>query len=119
MLLNGADIVLVKWQIVDTEASRPQRLRQLLPDAHHRLIELKAPQDELADRIKQKPWWNNGGNETEFISKERDIVTETIQQLGGNFEITTLKSSANTYSIEGWTRSILASFRMLHQIAYV
>lgn len=98
-LLRDADVVLIKWQIADTKALRPQRLKQLLPSVRHTLIELTAPQDELAKRIKQKPWWNNDGTEIQFIAKELGIVARSIKQLGEDFENATLTSTANTYSI--------------------
>ena len=101
-LLSDADTVLIKWQLVDTEASRPERLKALLPETRHRIIELRAPKDELAQRLEQKRWWHDYGYEYEFINKELKLVADTLGKMGDDFEHIVLDSGSHgSYAIVG------------------
>ncbi len=87
ILLNTAEVVLIKWQFVDSEASRPQRLRELTPQAKQRIILLETPKPELVERLAKKGWWHNYGNEESFIEAELVMVADVVKQLIGDFEV--------------------------------
>lgn len=95
-LLSSADVVLIKWQFVDSQTSRPQRLKEAIPEAQHRIILLNTPESELIERLARKKWWHDYGEEKEFISKELSMVGDCIKQLSPEFMTTTLNSG--TYS---------------------
>lgn len=94
VLLEGADVVLIKWQVVDSDAKRPQRLLHQLPNVLHRIIRLYAPEEELIARLQDKPWWHNYGHEAEFIQSETELVRKYIEELGTGFTVTDIKSGA-------------------------
>ncbi len=98
LLLDSVEVVLIKWQSVDSWISLPQKLREGLPGVRHRIIELRASLPELEKRLKQKPWWTDYGHEKEFIGEELEEVSRTTKDLKG-FDITVLSSSeADNYS---------------------
>lgn len=99
-LLHRVDVVLVKWQIVDSEAARPQLLKAMLPNSMHRVIELRTPDSELIDRLVEKPWWDSRNDPTEYIQEERQLVADSIKVLGNDFESLVVDGSAQgRYSI--------------------
>jgi hypothetical protein len=61
-LILENDVVLLKGQIVDLEANRPQRLKQAIGGATHNIIYLDAGLQEPFDRLPGKTWAN--GQET-------------------------------------------------------
>lgn len=92
-LLNNADVVLIKWQYVDTHNSTPQKLKELFPSAKHRIILLKTESQEIKERLATKTWWKEFWNDTSFSDNEREMVAKCIKQLSSDFEIITLDSS--------------------------
>lgn len=95
-LLQDTDVVLIKWQYLDSAAFRPERLQQLLPDVRHRIIELTAPLPELVERLKKKPWWHDQdiGKEIAFITSSLKGVFKATKHLK-NFEMTRLDSGVS------------------------
>lgn len=99
-LLENNDLVLIKWQYVDTKARRPQKLKKLLPDARHRIIRLHASTEELVKRIAEKPWWDDHGKEEKAIKKELKAVDKHMSKLIADFEVINIDSSTNgKYSV--------------------
>jgi hypothetical protein len=97
-LLENAGVVLIKWQFVDTDTERPQRLQAILPEVTHRAIVLHPPQDELTERLHNKPWWDQYGYES-WIDEEVVMVADAIAQLPKTFDVTHLQSgSLSNYS---------------------
>lgn len=92
-LFNKADIVLIKWQYVDTHTSTPQRLKELLPLLRHRIILLKANPEEVKERLATKTWWKEFWSDTSFASREEEMVAKSLEQLSPSFEVITLNSS--------------------------
>jgi len=93
-LLDTSDVVLIKWQQLDTEASRPQKLKDLIPTARHRIIELRVERPELIKRYRLKPWWHDVGKEEPFIESELKSVSDAVANLS-DFDVTRLDSSAD------------------------
>ena len=101
-LLVDADIVLIKWQLVDSLASRLTRLQERVPEATHRIIRLETSKAEMVERLQQKAWWYDYGKEEAFIDAEIKSVEESIHQLGDTFRVTKVSSSAHdNYSVIG------------------
>lgn len=101
-LLNDADVVLIKWQLVDSLASRLTRLQQKIPEAEHRIIRLEASRAEMIRRLQQKTWWYDYGKEDDFIDSEIKSVEESIDSVKDTFAVTRVSSEANDdYSIIG------------------
>ena len=92
-LLEKADVVLVKWQFVDSVAKRPQRLKELLPGVRHRVIELKVGMNELMKRLPNKAWWHDYGREKEHVTTELHWVSKYLEDLSGEFEIVSINSN--------------------------
>jgi len=94
-ILQNADIVLIKWQYVDSQHDRPQRLKQKLPDVQHRIISLDVSVDELVKRLPTKPLWHNYGDERNLISIELPIVLKSREELN-DFDVTIIDSSTSS-----------------------
>ena len=94
-LLDKSDIVLIKWQTVDSIANRPQRLKKLLPEARHWIIELRVGIDELVGRLPKKELWTNYGREKDLYDVEFKVVSEKLSELSDEFEIISLNSSSS------------------------
>jgi hypothetical protein len=104
-LVDTADIVLIKWQQLDTQASRPQRLKDLTPTARHRIIELRVERSELIERYRLKPWWHDIGKEESFIESELKFVSDAIGDLS-SLEVTVLDSSTDgRYNLDNSERA--------------
>jgi len=100
VLLQNADIVLIKWQYVDSQHDRPQRLKRKLPNVRHRIISLDVSVDELVNRLPTKPLWHNYDAEKNLISIELPIVLKSREELS-DFDVTFIDSSASgNYEIE-------------------
>ncbi|HUD06836.1 MAG TPA: hypothetical protein VMR34_03020 [Candidatus Saccharimonadales bacterium] len=80
-LLQSADVVFIKWQYVDSQANRPQRLKKKLPKIKHRIISLLVSPDELLERLPSKPLWHNYGKERELISIELPLIAQSLREL--------------------------------------
>lgn len=94
ILALANDVILLKWQFVDTEARRPERLQALLPDANHSIIVLHAPITELNARLPRKAWWDDWGSPT-FASSELSRVEDAITSLSARFPVRHLRSGAD------------------------
>jgi hypothetical protein len=95
-LLVNSDVVLIKWQYVDSSCELPQRLKELLPTARHRIILLRASPRELAVRLSSKDWWREMGfkDANELVGYELKMVDKFISELQDQFEITIIDSGA-------------------------
>ena len=91
--LKNADIVLIKWQEVDSGADRPMRLKRLLPNEKHRALFLDADFDELCEREVHKWWWNQEDSPREYRAKELKLVAKYLDDLRNDFNITVIDSS--------------------------
>jgi hypothetical protein len=81
---------LIKGQIVDLEAERPQKLRQKLPVAEHQVIYLDAGLDEVFQRVPRKSWAT--GKETrEVLQDWREKQFKLLRNLV-NFQFLALSS---------------------------
>ena len=79
-LLQKADAVLIKWQTVDSQAGRIEKLMKLLPDAQHRIILISTPSVQLMKRLPEKSWWDDD-NPDAFIKEETKNLEELINSL--------------------------------------
>ena len=99
-LIAQADVVLIKWQAVDSMSGRIEELEALLPNVNHRIIQIITTDEELAKRLPQKSWWWEDGNTEEFISEERTKVANYITELHKKLPITQVSGdSDNNYLV--------------------
>ncbi len=106
-LLNKYDVVFIKWQHVDSELHRPERLQKLIPDAVHRALLLVAPRKELAERLLKKSWWHDRGNENMHVNAGIKNIKVSVNSLPGSIQITMMSSSKQKpYSLIADKRSI-------------
>ena len=94
-LIEANEVVLIKSQNVDFSRTRPQRLKELLPKAQHRLIFVNINTKEVFSRWKNKSWWKG----TETINDaivEHNYQLEAIETLQG-FDIIEIES--NSYNL--------------------
>ena len=99
VLLQKTDVILIKWQYVDSAAKRPQRLKDSLPDARHRIIELEVDMDELVMRLPRKHWWYDLGKEKESLTKELDMVANSLGQLPDFDKVSIDSNESGNYRI--------------------
>ncbi len=100
-LLPSADVILIKWQFVDSDANRLLDLKDLLPDARHRLVVLRSSIDTLKMRLPMKSWWNKGADPIEFAKDEQRRLNEKTSELRDphGFHITYINSTNENYYI--------------------
>lgn len=91
-LLQNHDVVLIKWQYEDFAAERITHIQHAFPHALHHIILLELPDEQLAARLLQKPWWRPNSDPKPFIDDERKVISSFLQKL--TLPIT-LISSAN------------------------
>lgn len=94
-LLENADVVLIKWQYVDSHNLTPEKLKELLPMVQHKIILLKVEPDEAKQRLATKTWWKEFWDNTRFADREIEMVNKCIKQLSSDFDITILDSGKN------------------------
>lgn len=94
-LLENHDVVLVKWQYIDSELKTPQTLKNQLPDIKHHVMNLSISSKENKKRLSGKTWRKEMFNDTEFSNREVALVKCCLDELPPEFCITTLDSSAN------------------------
>ncbi len=92
-LLKESEVVLIKWQYIDTHNKIPQKLRKLLPNAKHRIILLKANIQEIHNRLSAKDWWKEFWDSTDFANSEYENVEKSLEDLSPDVEVTVLDSS--------------------------
>jgi hypothetical protein len=86
-LLEDNDVVMVKWQLLDSNTDRLNRLRVSLPDVSHKILLLDTSDKELQERLVHKSWWRESYDVTEWIKDEREQVKQEIDLYCNNFEI--------------------------------
>lgn len=96
-LLVDADVILIKWQLVDSDANRLWKLKEIIPDAVHKIIRLQASEPELIDRLRHKAWWHDYGKEKAFIESELKEVKRVVLELSTSFEVTNILSDSNSH----------------------
>jgi hypothetical protein len=84
-ILNQGDIFLIKWQGVDTKATRPERLKEMFPNINHEIIYLQAKADLLKERLPRKDWWREEFNLEDWVAGEPKIVQDEVENLRDNF----------------------------------
>lgn len=91
-LLQSSDVVLIKGQYVDFENDRPQRLKNLVPTATHKLVLFQTSLGELGKRLLNKKWWNDAYDLDKFSAHEKQFINDQIKNLSG-FEVIKVDSS--------------------------
>lgn len=94
-LIKNHEVVLVKGQDVDFKTERPQRLKELLPFATHRIIFISTALDELAERLVAKPWWDTRHNPIKWAQDEIRDQTQRMKKVADQFDIIALNGSKN------------------------
>ena len=92
-LLKNYDVVLIKWQHIDSELNRPERLKELLPEATHRAVLLVTPRHELAERLPIKSWWHDYGKELAHVNRGIEHVAKSLDTLPISMTLTIILSS--------------------------
>lgn len=84
-LIESADIVLIKWQYIDsTKSNRIKKLKELLPNSKHGVIYLDLSPEINAERLKSKAWWKKQGNDGQEMSNvefENAEITNKLNEL--------------------------------------
>ena len=93
LLLEDHDVVLLKWQFVDSDADRIVRLQDELPTAKHEIIVLHAAEEDLAVRLPRKSWWKQWGS-NDFAATELALVADAVESLSAHHDVTHLHSGA-------------------------
>lgn len=91
-LLQEADVVLIKWQTVDSEADRIHKLMALLPDVLHRIILISTPRSELTKRLPNKSWWDDDEVDA-FIQEENESLVQIISDLKDKLPVIEISGS--------------------------
>jgi len=97
LLLREADVVLIKWQIVDSEANRIEKLMAILPNVRHRIILIATPHNELVKRLLNKSWWDDDDVDA-FIEEETIGLEELIGSLKDKLLITEISGNPKDYT---------------------
>ena len=101
-ILLDNDVVLIKWQIVDSDAGIPQHLLDLFPEAKHKFCIIEAPYEALIERLVHKSWWDPNDDPAEYVNTERAILATKIAELGSNFDLIRVANdseSLNSFSV--------------------
>lgn len=105
-LAKSYDVVLVKGQDIDLALSTPQVVRQILPQAIHRIIFIDVGLEELFQRVIHKSWWDD----TIRRAEEEGWLEEQIDRLmdlRDSFEFTVIDGRATGhYEEEDLIRNI-------------
>ena len=94
-LLETSDVVLIKWQFVDTQANRLLELKENLPNALHRIIFLRVSVEEVAERLPSKKLWRHYGQELIFATNELPVVMKSLDSVKSLFDIIAIDSSGS------------------------
>ena len=97
-LLVDNDVVLIKWQIVDSDAGLPSRLLELFPDSEHVFCEIEAPKEILVKRLIHKTWWDSNDDAGQHVDNERATLVSIIAGLGDGFAHIRVKNNDNDTS---------------------
>ena len=92
-LARNNDVILIKLQTVDVKAKRPQRLRSLLPDFEHKVIYLQVKAEDMAERLRAKPWWDASEDPSQWVKEELAMVEEELDTLAHDFQVITVNAS--------------------------
>lgn len=88
---NG--IILIKLQSVDVRAKRPEKLRSLLPDFKHKVIYLRVKAEDMAERLRAKPWWDAKEDPLQWVKEEQVMVKEELDSLSQDFQVITVDAN--------------------------
>lgn len=92
------DVILIKWQFIDSRKDRIRRLRSELPGCQHRIILLNVTQHELHERVQSKKWWKSHRDKDVYFDEENKEIETLLETLSDEFEVTMINSTAK-YSI--------------------
>jgi len=92
-LLENSDIVLIKWQKVDSNSQRIEKLKSILPDAHHRIIIITTSHEEVAKRLPNKSWWNDEDVD-DLINEDIEDLSEMLDSVSHELPITEISGNA-------------------------
>ncbi len=95
-LANVYDVILIKGQSLDTEAKRQKKIEKILPDFQHKIIVIRVKDEDMAERLMSKPWWNKSEDPLEWAEAERGLVDEEIKSLAKDFEIININGNKNS-----------------------
>lgn len=87
------DVVLIKGQYVDYMAGRQTKLKDLLPDCKHRIIVIKVPTSDRAERLVKKSWWKESDNPIKWAKGEQRIVEDMLKDLSRTFPVINIDGS--------------------------
>ncbi len=96
-LQKDFNVILIKWQYIDTLLDTPQKLLLLLPGSNHKIILLEVPSAKLEARLKNKKWWQESSDSNEFDKHETKMVLESVSKLKSDFEIIKIDSGSDKY----------------------
>jgi adenylate kinase family enzyme len=96
---DDSSVILIKGQDVDLEQKIPSKLKEMLPNAVHRIIFLSVPTGVLLERWKRKPWWNDEYT-LKTVQQWEEYQLELLKKLQGEFVFSTVRSvDTNTYKL--------------------
>ncbi len=95
-ILEEVDVALIKWQTVDTQKGRIEKLMNLLPNTWHRIILLSTPARELEKRLPNKSWWDDD-DVNAFIEEETKNLEELISSLKDKLPVTKISGNPKDY----------------------
>gem|GEM_PF-4905097 len=93
-LLAVADVVLVKWQGVDSRADRILRLRSALPAVRHKVLQIVTPDEELYTRLVHKSWWDTREDVRSFVTEEHEYILDYTAYLLDQIPVTKISGAS-------------------------
>lgn len=94
-LTKKSDIVLIKWQYVDSKKDRPERLKALLTRARHSAIILQVDKADLKIQRQSKIWVKDNGNSDQVIELEFDYIQKFYNRFKENFPVTFVRNDGH------------------------
>ncbi len=95
-LLGGdSEVVLIKWQYVDSQYMLPAKLESGILNARHSVIVLEASEADSLQRLELKDWWRTKGfnNSKELYDFEQKQIKKYISELSKSYDLIRLDSS--------------------------
>ena len=95
LLQTEVEVVLIKWQYIDSLYNLPAKLEGGLYNAQHSVIVLEANEIDSLERLELKDWWRAKGFETakELYDHEHVLINKHVTELSKSYEIVKLDSS--------------------------
>ena len=90
-LIKTNDVVLIKWQFLDSDSERVRQLKNNLQNFSHKIIILNASDSEISNRLIKKDWWKPEYCQKDWIENERELLRKDLEQYR-DFEIIQMES---------------------------